>query len=185
MLRKPPRACTFLRREENWSEAFGSSVGTGNFGKVLWKVYHTLEGRLSGMAPSGLSHLDLILVCLTVWCVPRVSRRSTGYGQVVLYCFLTDLKVSTTRERNGKRQRKFMLLKSLCSYNHGLSASTDFCRSIHVFLICSRTRDGEGKNVMPWKSLCSVCVNVGGGKGKGGQDGSWEKSSEFKNNVSP
>ena len=61
---------------------------------------------LSGMAHSGLCHLDLILVGLLVWCGPRASRTSTGHSQAVLHCFLTELKVATTRERNGKNHRE-------------------------------------------------------------------------------
>lgn len=139
-------------RRENWSEPLDAQLQLGILAESYEKSITLLKADfhfLSGMAPSGLSHLDLILVCLIVWCGPRASRTSTGHSQVVSYCFLTEIKVATTRERNGKRQRNFTLLKSLCSYNHGLLASTDLCSSIHVFLICARTRDGEGKNVMP------------------------------------
>lgn len=123
------------------------------------------------------------MVCFIVWYGPRVPRTSTGHTQITLHCFLTELKVATLKEKN------FIILPSVSSYEYRLFAPTGLCRSIWVFLVFTKTRKVKGKNVMSWKYLCSVCMCacacactcVEWGAEEGNE--SWRENSEFKNNV--
>lgn len=105
--KKTPEDLQLLRREEDWHE----QLWIINFNLGMWaesykKSITVLKADFHffpGMALSGLSHLDLLLVRVLVCCGPQTSRTSAG---ILRQCCIISLQNSRLQLPPGMKRKK-------------------------------------------------------------------------------